>query len=78
MLHDNLARVELSFFGMSAFAGALLLASCLTCVTPTEVVEMPECIGGQDQVPDWERQQIDQHPHNVGDAVGCDDDEDTG
>lgn len=77
VLHDNLARVELPFLGMASFAGALLLSHGLTCVTPAEVVKVPEGIGGKDQVPNWERQQVDSHPEDVGDSVSCDDDEDT-
>ena len=37
---------------------------------------MPVGVGGQDQVPDREGEEVDEHPEDVTDAVGGDDDED--
>lgn len=60
---------------MTAFTGALLLAADLARVAPAEVVEVPVRVGGEHQVPDGEREEVDEHPEDVGDAVGGDDDE---
>ena len=61
---------------MTRLAGTFLLASHFACVAPGEVVEMPISVGGEDQVPDGEREEVDEHPEDVGEFVGCDDDED--
>lgn len=63
---------------MAALVGAGDGACGLSSVAPAEVVEVPEGVGGQDEVPDWEGDQVDQHPGDVDPSVRGDDDEDTG
>ena len=63
---------------MAGFVGTLLLAVGFAGVAPGEVVEVPESIYREDEVPDGEGEEVDEHPGDVGDAVGGDDDEDTG
>lgn len=77
-LHRDLAAVELSISVVPAFTGTLLLACGLSSVTPAEVVEVPECVCRQDEVPDRERHEVDTHPQDVGDAMSGDDDQQTG
>ncbi|CAG8665647.1 12736_t:CDS:1, partial [Acaulospora colombiana] len=57
---------------------AALITRNLSRLTPREVVKVPEGIGGQDKVPNGKRNQVDQHPSDVGDLTGCDHDEETG
>lgn len=47
-------------------------------VAPAEIVEMPEGVEREDQVPDGERAEVDEHPADVADAVGGYDDQDAG
>jgi len=62
---------------MPAFIRSLDLTRSHTRITPTEVVEVPEGVGWQNKVPDREGAEIDAHPCEVGEAGGCNDDEDT-
>lgn len=76
-LHSNLTRIKLAIAAVATLISALLLSFGLSGVAPGEVVEVPVSVGGQDEVPDGQGEQVDQHPDHVGDAVGGDDDEDT-
>ena len=51
-LHRDLGAVELAVFVVTALVGACYGAGSLSRVTPTEVVEVPEGVGGEDEVPD--------------------------
>lgn len=74
-LHDDVRRVKFSLLvSMVTFP----LTSDLSRLTPREIVEMPECVCGQDKVPNGEGKEIDEHPANVGDFARGDDDEETG
>lgn len=46
---------------------AILLgvASRLSRITPGEVVELPEGVGGENKIPDGERAEINDHPDDV-------------
>ncbi len=68
-LHRNLRAVELAFVFNTRFLG--LLTSCLSSITPGEVVEFPEGVNWEDKVPDWEGEQVDEHPDDVRPAVSC-------
>ena len=71
-LHDDFARVKLS----------LVLDSSLLCgfsgnfsgVAPAKVVEFPKGVDWEDEIPDREGEKVDQHPEDVGPAVGGQDD----
>ena len=63
---------------MPALARTFHLASGLSSVTPAEIVKVPVGVDGEHEVPDREREEVDEHPEDVDGAVGCDDDEDTG
>ena len=54
------------------------LASHLPRVSPAEIVKMPVRVRREDEVPNREREEVDAHPHYVGEAVGGDDYEDAG
>lgn len=77
-LHGDLTAVEFAVALVAAFARAALLARRLPRVAPAEVVEVPVGVRGQDEVPDGEGEEVDEHPEDVGDAVGGDDDEGAG
>jgi hypothetical protein len=77
-LHRDLAAVEFAVLVMPAFVGACDCPCRLSSVTPTEVVKVPERVGWEDEVPDWQGEEVDQHPCDVYQSVGGDDDEDTG
>ena len=74
-LHRNPARVELPFIPMTPLISALDRSGRLPGVAPREVVEVPVGVGGEDEVPDGQRDEVDEHPGDVDDAVGGDDDE---
>ena len=75
--HGDLGGIELSLVGVAGFVGTTFLARGFAGVTPGEVVEVPESVDGKDEVPDGQRQKIDQHPEDVRDVMSRDDDEDT-
>lgn len=77
-LHGDLAAVELAVLVVPALVGAGLGARRLPRVAPGEVVEVPEAVGRQDEVPDGQGDEVDDHPEDVDEAVGGDDDEDAG
>lgn len=77
-LHGDLAAVELAVTVVATLVSAGNGACGLSSVAPTEVIEVPEGICGEDEVPDWERDEVDQHPGDVDPSVRGDDDEDTG
>lgn len=76
--HGDLTGVEFAFAAVTGFVGALLLARGLTSVSPAEIVKVPKRVDWQDKVPDWQREQVDQHPDDVTNAVRGDDNEDRG
>lgn len=63
---------------MATLASAFDLAGRLSSVAPGEVVKVPVGVDGEDEVPHGEGEKVDQHPEDVGEAVGGDDDEDAG
>lgn len=75
-LHGDFARIEFALILDTRLLG--LLASRLPRVTPREVVKLPECVSGEDEIPDRQGEKVDQHPHDVGPAVGCANDQDSG
>lgn len=77
-LHGDLGGVELAVLVVAALVGAGLGARRLSRVAPAEIVEVPEGVGGQDEIPHGQGDQIDDHPEDVDEAVRGDDDEDTG
>jgi hypothetical protein len=77
-LHRDLAAVELAVLIVTAFVGACDCSCRLSSVTPTEVVKVPERVGWEDEIPDWQGEEVDQHPRYVDESVCGDDDEDTG
>jgi hypothetical protein len=72
-LHRDLRAVEFALVFDARFLS--LLPSCLSSIAPGEVVEFPEGVDREDEVPDWEREQVDEHPYNVRPAMGCQYDE---
>ena len=72
-LHCDLGAVKFAFIFNARFLR--LLACCLASVTPGEVIKLPECVGWKDEIPDWQRKQVDEHPHHVGPSVGCENNE---
>lgn len=74
-LHGDLRAVEFTF---SSAVTLVLLAGCLTGIAPGEVVEFPERVRGQDEIPNWQGKKVDQHPEDVDETVGGDYDENTG
>ena len=76
-LHRDLGAVELAVFVVAALVGACDGACGLSRVSPTEVIEVPEGVGGEDEVPNRQRKEVDQHPEDVDNAMRGDDDEDT-
>ena len=77
-LHGDLGAIELAVLVVAALVGACDGAGGLPRVTPAEIVKVPEGVGGEDEVPDWEGEEVDEHPEDVDEAVRGDDDEDTG
>lgn len=77
-LHGNLAAIKLAILIVASLVGARLGARRLARVAPGEVVEVPEGVGGQDEVPDGQGDEVDEHPEDVDEAVRGDDDEDAG
>jgi len=71
-LHCNLGAVELSLVFNTCFLG--LLARSLAGISPGEVIELPERVRWENEVPDWEREQVDEHPDDIRPAVGRDND----
>jgi hypothetical protein len=61
--HSDLGTVELAFVFDTSFLG--LFTGSLSSVTPREIIELPEGICGQDEIPDRKREEVDQHPHDV-------------
>jgi hypothetical protein len=76
-LHRDLRAVELAVLVVATLVRTRDGTSGLSRVTPTEVVKVPERVSWQDEVPDWEGEQVDEHPKDVDEAVGGDDNEDT-
>lgn len=76
-LHGDLTRVKLTITTVTSSISLGVLASSLTSVTPREVVEVPEGIDWQNQVPDWKREQVDQHPEDVDWSVSSNNDQHT-
>lgn len=78
-LHRDLTTVKFAFaVAVSRTFGPLLLAGGKTRVAPAEIVEVPVGVGWEYEVPDWEGEEVDEHPEDVAEAVGSDDDEDAG
>ena len=46
--------------------------------TPREIVEMPECVHGEDEIPHGERRKVDEHPEDVHNLAGGNENEDGG
>ena len=76
-LHGDLRAVEFSVFVVTALVGTCHGTSGLSSITPAEVVEVPESVGGEDEIPDWQREEIDEHPEDVDQTMRGDDDKDT-
>lgn len=72
-LHGNLAAVKLTLILEACLFR--LFTSCLSSLAPWEVIKFPESISRQDKVPDWQCQQVDKHPNNIGPGVCGDDNE---
>ena len=77
-LHRNLATIKLTPTAMATLISTLLFTVGFPGVTPGKIVKVPESVDGEDKVPDGEREEVYEHPGDVGDAVGSDDDEDAG
>lgn len=54
-----------------------LVSRNLACLTPREVVKVPECISREDKVPDGERKEVDEHPADIGHLARGDNDQQT-
>jgi hypothetical protein len=72
--HRDLATVKLSFVLKTPFLS--FLASCLSSVSPTEVVKLPVCVGWQYKVPDWQRKKINEHPRYIRPSVSSEHNQD--
>ena len=59
-LHRDLRAIEFALVLNPGFLG--LLARCLASVAPGKVVELPEGVHGEDEIPDREREEVDEHP----------------
>lgn len=77
-LHGDLAGIKFTFTTVAALVSALCFAFSFAGVSPAEIVKVPECVDRQNKVPDWQGEEVDQHPDNVAYTVGGDDDEDSG
>ena len=62
-LHRDLRAVELALVLDTRLLR--LLARRLARVAPREVVELPECVHRQHEVPDGQRDQVHEHPQHV-------------
>jgi hypothetical protein len=74
-LHRDLTTVKLAFIFNACLFG--LFSRCLPCITPAEIVELPVRVCREDKVPDRERDQVDEHPEDVGEAMSRQDDKDS-
>lgn len=45
-------------------------------VSPAEIVEFPKRIAGENQVPDWKREEVYKHPKDIRPSVCGEDDKD--
>jgi hypothetical protein len=72
--HRDLATVKLSFVLKTPFLS--FLASCLSSVSPTEVVKLPVRVGWQYKVPDWQRKKINKHPRYIRPSVSSEHNQD--
>lgn len=77
-LHGDFAGVEFALSPVAILVRALDVTGSLTRVSPGEIVKVPEGVHWQDEVPDWEREQVDQHPQDIGETVCGDDDQHSG
>ena len=59
-------------------SSVLLFARHHPGLAPAEVVKVPEGIDGEDKVPNGEREEVDEHPRDVNDLSGRQDDEQRG
>lgn len=62
-LHGDLGAVEFTLVLNTSLLR--LLTRSLSSISPREVVKFPECVGRKDKIPEWEREQVDQHPNDV-------------
>jgi hypothetical protein len=62
-LHSDLAAIEFSFVFNTSLLG--LFSSGLSSVSPREVIELPVCIGRKHKIPNWQREQVYQHPDDI-------------
>lgn len=62
-LHRDLGAVKLALVFNTRLLG--LFTSSLAGIAPREVIEFPEGVGREDEVPDGEGDQVDQHPDDV-------------
>lgn len=73
-LHGDLRAVE---FTLCCAVSLVLLTGRLAGFTPGEVIELPERVCWQNEIPNWQRQQIDEHPQDVDETMGSDHDQNT-
>lgn len=76
-LHGNLRAIEFTIFIVTALVGTCHGASSLSSITPAEVVEVPEGVGREDEIPDWQREKVDEHPEDVDQAMRGDNNKNT-
>lgn len=73
-LHGNVGRIEGSLLS-SVCVCTFHFTSNLTGCSPRKVVHVEESIGGENEVPDRKRAQVDEHPSKVGKTARSDDDQ---
>ena len=75
-LHSDLRTVEFTLVFQTGLLG--LLTTCLASISPTEIIEFPEGVCWKDEIPDWKRDQVDQHPDDIRPTMSGQDNQDGG
>lgn len=70
--HRDLSAIKLA---LGIAMPLIFFAGRLAGIAPTEIVEFPERVGWQNKVPNWEGDEVDQHPEDVDESVCSDDDQ---
>ena len=76
--HGDLAGVKFAIPAMPGLVSTFRLSSSLPRVTPREIVKVPERVHRQHEVPNGKREQVNEQPHDIAQAMGSYDDEHSG
>jgi hypothetical protein len=75
-LHCDLGAIKLALIFDTCLLG--FFTGSLSSISPGEIIEFPESVSWEDEVPNRKREQIDKHPYNIRPSVGGKDDENSG